>query len=350
MVAKTRNIDFSKTLKMVPKRGRSIGIPPALENYEVFNSGIIREAEAGIEEIWGRHRLNVSGQSSSRFHASLYAASLRNITFGFLDYRSPVGIKSASSCDSYLIFMATSGGASFEISSQSYMSSTMKACMPKLGESISSQWEADSPHLFIKIETEFLEHQLARMLGRSLHAQIIFDPILDLTSRVAWRWHSAMQLLHEEIYNRDPLTGVGNGITAIEEYIASTLLLVQRSNYTPLIVQPERQALSRVVRTATRYIEINLAQEITLADLVKVTDSSTRTIQNSFKKELGTTPLAYIRDQRLQRVRNELEDIESTNFYSLSQVAAKWGFSHYGRFAESYRQRYGELPSKTISR
>jgi AraC-like DNA-binding protein len=33
---------------------------------------------------------------------------------------------------------------------------------------------------------------------------------------------------------------------------------------------------------------------------------------------------------------------------SVAEVAARWGFSHLGRFAAAYRKRYGESPSHTL--
>jgi AraC-like DNA-binding protein len=32
----------------------------------------------------------------------------------------------------------------------------------------------------------------------------------------------------------------------------------------------------------------------------------------------------------------------------VADVAFRWGFGHLGRFAEKYRERYGELPSETL--
>ena len=36
--------------------------------------------------------------------------------------------------------------------------------------------------------------------------------------------------------------------------------------------------------------------------------------------------------------------------HNVSAIASRWGFFHLGRFAQSYRARYGELPSQTLLR
>jgi AraC-like DNA-binding protein len=33
----------------------------------------------------------------------------------------------------------------------------------------------------------------------------------------------------------------------------------------------------------------------------------------------------------------------------VSEIALRWGFGHFGRFAAEYRRRFGESPSQTLS-
>jgi AraC-like DNA-binding protein len=30
------------------------------------------------------------------------------------------------------------------------------------------------------------------------------------------------------------------------------------------------------------------------------------------------------------------------------EIAARWGFAHYGRFAATYRERFGQSPGRTL--
>jgi transcriptional regulator GlxA family with amidase domain len=32
----------------------------------------------------------------------------------------------------------------------------------------------------------------------------------------------------------------------------------------------------------------------------------------------------------------------------VTDTALRWGFSHFGRFAESYRAQYGQTPNQTL--
>ena len=65
----------------------------------------------------------------------------------------------------------------------------------------------------------------------------------------------------------------------------------------------------------------------------------------SFNEVLAQSPAQYLRTVRLNRVRRELRTEEATN---VQDVAARWGFWHMSRFAQSYHAMFGELPSETL--
>jgi transcriptional regulator GlxA family with amidase domain len=62
---------------------------------------------------------------------------------------------------------------------------------------------------------------------------------------------------------------------------------------------------------------------------------------------MGTSPMAYLRELRLQAVHDELAIAEPGSI-RVTEVAARWGFVHLGRFAATYRRQFAELPSDTL--
>ncbi|MGI9616991.1 MAG: helix-turn-helix domain-containing protein [Acidimicrobiales bacterium] len=75
---------------------------------------------------------------------------------------------------------------------------------------------------------------------------------------------------------------------------------------------------------------------------------STRTLQNQFARELQQTPTNFIRNRRLERARTDLADASPTTGISVTDIATRWGFTHLGRFAVTYKSRFGESPSQTL--
>jgi transcriptional regulator GlxA family with amidase domain len=59
--------------------------------------------------------------------------------------------------------------------------------------------------------------------------------------------------------------------------------------------------------------------------------------------------MTYLRHLRLQRVGDELADASRTrSSAAVTTAASRWGFVHLGRFAQQYRQLFGEPPSQTL--
>ena len=125
----------------------------------------------------------------------------------------------------------------------------------------------------------------------------------------------------------------------------TALLLSHPHNYTRVLRLRERPISPRDVRRAIDYIHENLAEAITLADLVAMSGVAGRTLLKHFREFKGVSPMRYIRNLRLARVRDELTGADARQ---VLEVATRWGFTHAGRFAVDYRQRFGESPSATL--
>ncbi|WP_308464479.1 AraC family transcriptional regulator [Ferrimicrobium sp.] len=342
-------IDTSLTDRPVPHRGRSRGIPPALEAFECATTPVIRLAERAMEELFGEHKILVAGQDAANFVLTYHVAALHEISFGYVDYRVRVQLRDVW-VDDYVVFMATNGRGEFQFSGQSYESSTVRAFIANPGSRLDLVFDADSPHLFVRFSAALLERLLVRTLARSLREPVRFLGAFDLSVQNAWRWHAAVQLLHEELYSQDDLTRNDLRVSTLEEYLAASLLLLQCSNYHDQLRLPFcRERGSRTLRLATRFVDDNLQEDLSLEKVATAIGVSPRTLQKAFQDELHTSPMTYLRDQRLDRIRAEILK-ESDMAETLGTIAARWGMHHYGRFARSYRERFGESPSATLER
>lgn len=110
----------------------------------------------------------------------------------------------------------------------------------------------------------------------------------------------------------------------------------------------EAVALPRDVARALEWARAHLEQPIKLERLARIAGVPPRTLETHFMRFLGTTPLAWVRQARLDHARRTL--LSSEGQASVSEVAVRCGFSQLGRFAATYRGRFGELPSETLRR
>jgi len=98
--------------------------------------------------------------------------------------------------------------------------------------------------------------------------------------------------------------------------------------------------------------ELTLAQHcdpITIGEICTALNISRRTLNHAFQQVLGITPVAYMRNIRLHKIRAELQ-YKSHQILNIACVASHWGFWHMSLFSRYYRELFGECPSETLER
>jgi AraC-like DNA-binding protein len=96
------------------------------------------------------------------------------------------------------------------------------------------------------------------------------------------------------------------------------------------------------------WLKTHLGEPVELETLAAIAGVRPRTLETHFRRFLGTTPLGWVRRERLARAYRELSCGGAR--LGVTQVALAAGFTQLGRFAELYREAYGELPSQTAQR
>jgi AraC-like DNA-binding protein len=199
--------------------------------------------------------------------------------------------------------------------------------------------------LSLEIRGRSLHRQLAALLGDAVDTPLVFAPALRLDQGNGRSLASMLRFAVTEI-DRVGLRWSPLLASQFEQFVMCNLLLAQPSNYTKALRLRERPVAPRDVRRAIDYIHENLAEAISLGDLVAVSGVAGRTLMNHFRDFKGVSPMRYIRNLRLERVRGELASGKPTQ---VIEAAARWGFSHAGRFSIEYRRRFGESPSATLA-
>jgi AraC-like DNA-binding protein len=102
-----------------------------------------------------------------------------------------------------------------------------------------------------------------------------------------------------------------------------------------------------LLRRAMDFIDANLNRDIGIADIADAIHVTPRAVQYMFRRHLDSTPSQWLRDMRLRRAHTDLLAADRTHT-TVTEIAARWGFAHSGRFAVLYRQTYGESPHETL--
>jgi len=101
--------------------------------------------------------------------------------------------------------------------------------------------------------------------------------------------------------------------------------------------------------TAVVYISRHIAERIRLRDLSAAAGVSIRTLGYLFLQNYGTTPMAFVKQERLNKARRLLEQADPSTA-TVAGIARRCGFTHMGQFSLDYKRSVGESPSETLNR
>jgi AraC-like DNA-binding protein len=108
--------------------------------------------------------------------------------------------------------------------------------------------------------------------------------------------------------------------------------------------RPGELALGRA-RELEGWIEAHLGEPITMGSLCRVAGVGERCLQKSFLYRRGISPMRFVAERRLLAAYRWLSD--NSHAGTVTEAGLRFGFTHLGRFAVSYRQAIGESPSQT---
>jgi AraC-like DNA-binding protein len=101
------------------------------------------------------------------------------------------------------------------------------------------------------------------------------------------------------------------------------------------------------VQRAVDFIDEHLTDPIHPSDLAHAAHMSLRGLHAAFRRELATTPMAYVRAARLTAARRQLQELDPASA-DLSVIAQRWGFASARRFSSRYAQIHHETPADTL--
>jgi len=160
-------------------------------------------------------------------------------------------------------------------------------------------------------------------------------------------WWRSVELLREDIVSGSPFLDEPAAARHLEQLIINRLLLAQPHSASDALASGDTTQ-ARVVARARTLMEDHAAEELTVADIAEAVGVSVRALQEGFRRDLSTSPSAYLRDVRMKRADIELRLGDPVSA-SVTQIAMRCGFVHLGRFSVEYRRRFGRSPSQTLA-
>jgi AraC-like DNA-binding protein len=133
-----------------------------------------------------------------------------------------------------------------------------------------------------------------------------------------------------------------------DEALLRSVALCFSESFFAYCQSPPRQASSKQVRRADDFIAAHASKPLRVADIAEAAGVSERSLQLSFKRELGCSPMDRVRERRLSLAFDAMRVASAGT--TVTSIAATFGFRNAGDFSVLFRQRFGHLPSEILKR
>ena len=158
-----------------------------------------------------------------------------------------------------------------------------------------------------------------------------------------------LSLFAEQLFRVDSILAQPMVGLPFVDSLVRGLLLAADHPYRSVVTGGTQVVGNRAIRAAVEVIEEEAHLPLTVSSIAARCHVSVRSLQQDFRRYVGTSPMAYLREVRLRRAHQSLLESDPSTT-SVASVAYRWGFSNLGRFAAAHAARYDEPPAATLRR
>jgi AraC-like DNA-binding protein len=306
------------------------------------------EAERVITELYLPNRLDLS-RGSEPLGMQVTGLQLGVLTAGRLTYGRPVRLRTADAESLHVNLALRGRAASRSGGGEPVATRPGEGLVFSPGAPAEMSWSADCEQLCLMIPQARLESELEQLLGRPLGGRLVFDFAADLSSPMASRLRTVLDLLVDELGHPTNLSRNAHAGQHVEAVVLDGLLLGLQHSHSGVITGNQPRGMRTAISRAVELIEEQPAQPWTTVRLAAEVHLSVRALQEGFRRDMATPPMAYLRRVRLRRAHEALR-AAGRDTTTVRAVAIHLGIMHMSRFAAAYRDVFGETPSETLNR
>lgn len=318
---------------------------PLLQKHALFRSRDLDEARDRVAAVFCPHRLETLGRRSL-FDARHNHLPGERLSLNYIEYGAPTLITPGELGGFYLLQIPLEGGAEITNGGKTYLSTPDTAAILNPHLPTRMTWAEGTRQVLVQIARSAMQDHLAGSLGAASDRPLTFHGPLDVS---AGPGAALKRLILWLVAEADGGTApIGQGLMArqIESTLLAGLIATGCHDHAASLARRRDAPRPRHLRLAEGYISAHLDTPITLEEVASAAGISPRGLQLAFRQHRGTTPLGFWRAERLARAHADL--LAAPPGTRVTDVALRWGFTHFGRFSELYRARYGLCPRDTL--
>jgi AraC-like DNA-binding protein len=323
------------------------GFEPLLRRHRIFCSSDTEEARTFLKSK--EFRLELASRQPRELDMCINGVYLPGMYIGYIQYGPPVEVRAVAR-DDYWVQLPIRGQMEVVSGGDNVICDSSRAAVasPTCHDYYVVRSGEGCAGIRLCLHKAHLIGQLTALLGEPPRSPLEFASEMDITQTHGQTLARYLLMAVADFEASGSILRNPILIGALEQFIATCLLLSHPHNLSAALGRRETAVAPRNVRRALDYIDAHLDQAITITEIVEATGVPGRTLFSHFKEFKGVSPMRYIRNARFQRARKALLQAEPEE--SVTAIAASWGFVHLGRFSVEYRRRFGESPSVTLKR
>ena len=312
-----------------------------LPNSRVFQTSDVDEAEAFTSWLWEPNQISII---EGGFGLCWNQAKLGGTRFSYLEHNCATRIKGGElRSDSFRMILPQSGA----------LRNRLDGVVAEAGKMVFASYRpeleldiADSKILLVSLNSDAVWSALGQRFQK-------LPPIQG--------WHSApansaavetLRSMAVWLGTEVDRPGSPLALPGKARLHAERLLLSLFTECMAQVVLHETEAIpgvsERHVRRAEEWIDAHLTEIIGVEDVAAALGVGVRSLQVSFQRVRGYSPLESIRRRRLEHTRKAL--LQAEPGATVTTIATQFGFFELGRFSKRYRKTFGEAPSETLAR
>ncbi len=312
-----------------------------LERFPLLHTRDLDLSRSVMGDHYGRHQVALKGRS--RFETHVNSVPVGPVGLTYVRCESPLVVECEPLGVAHTLFLPESGSSEFALDGRRLSADPARGVVLAGGSALRIE---SGPVRLLSLEfpralvVEALIHRdLAPRECGGLGHEVDLDRGAGAALRSLCRW--AARALDR------PESALGLGLAG--HHLAMTLFSLYLECLPPAPARAVEPMLGQVaLEELEAYVVGHLTRPLTVDILAQVARVSPRAIQLAFRKHRGCTPTEFIRRRRLDAARALL--LAGDRGTTISEVSLNFGFFHQGRFAQCYRERFGELPTETTRR
>jgi AraC-like DNA-binding protein len=314
-----------------------------LAAFTIIDTCRVDETRSILTDAFGARSFDVGGDRS------LFSTRAGHFKFGATDlsycaYGCPVSLEFHHDEFFRIQFcIAGAGRTSKSTGSVDVSPTTIVATTAKTAYAFGHSYE----QLVLRADRLMLERELTALLGSRPKDPLSLDMATNCETGQARRLREIVLHTADSIdISSEPIPPPL--LREMDQTIRLSILYGIPNNYSHRLYAGPQAMAPWQVRRVEEWIDVHWRQSVTLETLVEISGASLRTIFATFKTARGYTPMAYLKQVRLNAAREML--LKAEPGATVTAISFACNFLNSSHFARDYERQFGELPSETLRR